>query len=162
MVRTTGPIRLAMVLLFSAVEALATKELRRLPELFLNTQQLFVLRDAVRARGRASLDLSSIRRDREVRNERVLGLARTVRDHSRVAIAPRQLNRIQRLRDAANLVHFAEDWVADLLINTALQALHVGHEQIIADELDFAASLLGQILPSLPVVFGEAVLDRHN
>src|SRR5581483_6890029 len=49
-----------------------------LAELSLDAQQLVVLRDAVGARERARLDLAAIRRDREVGDRRVLGLAAAV------------------------------------------------------------------------------------
>src|SRR5438094_10167528 len=45
-----------------------------LAELFLDPQELVVLRDAVAARRRASRDLPRVRRDREVGDRRVLGL----------------------------------------------------------------------------------------
>src|SRR5690606_9855695 len=48
------------------------------PELGLDPQQLVVLRDPVRARGAARLDLTAIRPHGDVRDRRVLGLARAV------------------------------------------------------------------------------------
>src|SRR5262249_22085806 len=51
---------------------------RCIAELFLDPEQLVVLRDAVRARHRARLDLARVGRDRDVGDRRVLGLARTV------------------------------------------------------------------------------------
>ena len=61
--------------------------IRRLgAQLLLDAQQLVVLRDAVRARGRARLDLPGAERDREVGDRRVLGLARAVRHDRRVAV----------------------------------------------------------------------------
>ena len=43
-----------------------------------------------------------------------------------------------------------------------LQPLGVGHEQVVADELHLAAELRGQLLPAVPVVLGQAVLDRAD
>ena len=63
---------------------------RPLAELLLDPQQLVVLRDAVGARRRAGLDLAGADRDGEVGDRRVLGLARAVRDHRRVAVALRE------------------------------------------------------------------------
>src|SRR5512140_2041420 len=51
-----------------------------LSEVFLDAQETVVLRDPLRAAEGARLDESGVRRDREVRDRRVLGLARTVRD----------------------------------------------------------------------------------
>ena len=38
----------------------------------------------------------------------------------------------------------------------------VGDEQVVADELDRVAEPLGEVLPAVPVVLGQAVLDRHD
>ena len=46
--------------------------------------------------------------------------------------------------------------------DAVVQALGVGDEQIVADQLHFAAELARQLLPALPVVFGQAVLDRAD
>ena len=42
------------------------------------------------------------------------------------------------------------------------QPLDVGHEQIVADQLDALAELVGQHLPAVPFVLGHAVLDRGD
>ena len=42
------------------------------------------------------------------------------------------------------------------------QALDVGDEQVVADELDLVAQLFGQQLPAVPVVLGQAVLDGDD
>ena len=52
----------------------------RAPELLLDPQQLVVLGDAVRASGRARLDLAAVGRHREIGDGRVLGLAGAVGD----------------------------------------------------------------------------------
>src|ERR1041385_3337277 len=52
---------------------------RAVAELFLDAEQLVVLRDAVGARQGAGLDLARVRRDRDVGDRRVLGLARAMR-----------------------------------------------------------------------------------
>src|SRR6266487_125761 len=60
--------------------------IRRLrAQLFLDPQELVVLRDAVGSRGRACLDLSRVRRHRKVGDRRVLGLAGAVRHDDPVA-----------------------------------------------------------------------------
>jgi hypothetical protein len=43
-----------------------------------------------------------------------------------------------------------------------LQALGVGDEQIVADELDLGAERVGQQLPAVPIVFGHAVFDGDD
>ena len=46
-------------------------------QLFLDADQLVVLREPVRTREAAGFDLAAVGRDREIRDRRVLGLART-------------------------------------------------------------------------------------
>src|SRR5690606_2499439 len=66
------------------------------------------------------------------------------------------------LGDGANLVELDEDRVGDALLDAAAEALDVGHEQVVADELYFAAELLGEELPAVPIVLVETVLDRND
>ena len=80
-------------------------------ELVLDPQQLVVLRGAVGARRGAGLDLTAARGDRDVGDRRVLGLSRPVRDDRRVAAALRELDRVERLRQRADLVDLDEDRV---------------------------------------------------
>src|SRR6476620_5386603 len=58
---------------------------RRLAKLFLDPQQLVVLRRPIRPRQAASLDLSAAERDREIGDGRILGLARPVAHHRGIA-----------------------------------------------------------------------------
>src|SRR5882672_4409247 len=87
------------------------------------------------ARRAAGLDLPDAGRDREIRDERVLGLARTVRDHRAVAIAPRQLDALQRLGECADLIHLDEDGVRDALFDAPRQPLDIGAEEIVPYKL---------------------------
>ena len=43
-----------------------------------------------------------------------------------------------------------------------LQPLRVGHEQIVAHKLHTPAQLLGQVLPAVPIILCQAILDRHD
>src|ERR687886_2677272 len=69
----------------------------------LDAQQLVVLGHAVRARRRAGLDLAAARGHREVGDRRVLGLARAMRHHRRVARLAGHLDRLERLAERADL-----------------------------------------------------------
>src|SRR5882724_3141503 len=71
---------------------------RTVAELFLDPQELVVLRDAVGARGGARLDLAGAERDGEVGDRRVLGLARAVGHDRAVAVRVREPYRLDRLR----------------------------------------------------------------
>ena len=44
----------------------------------------------------------------------------------------------------------------------SLQNLRVGHEHVVADQLDAVAERLRQHLPAVPVAFGDAVFDRDD
>ena len=88
---------------------------RRFAELLLDADQLVVLGEPVGARQRAGLDLPAIGRDREIGDRRILGLAGAVRHHRAIAGAQRDLDRVQRLGQRADLVDLDQDRVADAL-----------------------------------------------
>ena len=46
--------------------------------------------------------------------------------------------------------------------NSFAQKFHVGDEKIVTDQLDLIAETRGQFLPTIPVVFRAAVLDRND
>ena len=49
-----------------------------------------------------------------------------------------------------------------MLVNSLLQELHVGHEQIVADELNLVAELLRQFFPAGPIVLRATVFDGDD
>ena len=112
---------------------------RVVAELLLDPQELVVLRDAVAARRRAGLDLADVRRDREVGDRRVLGLAGAVRHDDAVAVRARELDRVERLGQRPDLVHLDEDRVRRALLDPAAEPLDVGDEDVVADELHAVA-----------------------
>ncbi len=52
--------------------------------------------------------------------------------------------------------------MAIALVDAPLQSLGVGHEQVVAHDLDAVAEGVGEQLPAVPVVLGAAVLDRDD
>src|SRR3954453_1265050 len=98
---------------------------RAVAELFLDPEELVVLGDAIRARERPGLDLARIRRDGDVRDRRVLGLARAMGDDDAVAVAPRELDGLKRLGQRPDLIHLHEDGVGDAGVDAALQDLRI-------------------------------------
>ena len=62
----------------------------------------------------------------------------------------------------ADLVDLDQDRVGDALLDALLQALGVGDEEIVADELYLLAERFGHRGPAVPIVFGHAVLDRDD
>src|SRR5207302_11062875 len=124
-----------------------------LAEFLLDAEELVVLRDAVSAAGRAGLDLAGAGGDCEVGYKGVLGLAGAVADDAGVAVAAAKLDGLEGLGDGAGLGDLDWDGVGDLLLDALLQALGVGDEEVVADELDVAEDL-GEVLPAVPVVLG--------
>ena len=85
-----------------------------------------------------------------------------MRNHRRIAIAPRQVDRVESLADRADLIHLDEDCVRDLLLDAALEAVGIGDEQIVADELHLFTQRGSKRFPTGPVVFRHAVFDAGD
>ena len=85
-----------------------------------------------------------------------------MRDHGGVARALGHLDGGEGFRQRADLVDLDQDRVGDALVDAFLQDLGVGHEQVVADQLDLLAQTLGQMRPAGPVAFVHAVLDRDD
>ena len=92
--------------------------------------------DAVGAAGRAGLDLAGVDGDGDIGNGGVLGLAGAVGDDRRVACAVGHLDSVEGLGQGADLVDLDEDCVGGAQLDALLEALDVGDEQVVADELD--------------------------
>src|SRR4051812_6663234 len=99
----------------SEPERATSGEVRDVAQLLFDAQQLVVLRDAIGARRRSRLDLSGVRRDREIGDGRVLGLAGAMRDDRGVAGRARQLDRLEGLGERADLIDLDENRVRDVL-----------------------------------------------
>ena len=136
--------------------------MRDVSELLGDAQQLVVLRHAIGARRAAGLDLAYARRHRKVRDERVLGLPRAVRDDRAVAVAARQLDALQRLGQRADLIHLDEDRIRDILFDPARQPLGVRAKEIIPHKLHPFLQTFRELRPARPVVLCESVFDRDN
>ncbi len=74
----------------------------------------------------------------------------------------RHLDRAQGLGQGADLVHLDEDRVRDPRLDPAREALDVGDEQVVADQLEARAEPPRERGPAVPVVLGQAVLDAHD
>src|SRR5438105_8953110 len=131
-------------------------------EQLLDPEGLVVLGDSIAPCRSASLDLAGAERDREVGEGRILRLSGAMRHDDGVATSLRELHRLDRLRQRADLVHLHENRVHHAPLDASLQPLRVRHEDVVADELHAVAELLRQGCPCFPVVLGAAVLDRHD
>ena len=69
---------------------------------------------------------------------------------------------LQRLGEGADLVQLDEDRVGAPLLDAAVEALHVGAEQVVADELHTGRDRFRELRPPSPVVLRQAVLDRDD
>src|SRR5664280_1042208 len=135
---------------------------RAVTQLLLDPEEPVVLRDSLRARRGAGLDLARAHRHDEVGDGRVLGLAGAVADHRGPACPARHLDRSHRLGDGPDLVELDQGRVHRLLLDGAGDDRRVGHDDVVADELDPAADAGGKLRPAGPVVLGEAVLERDD
>src|SRR5208282_4523295 len=131
-------------------------------EFLLDPQQLIVLGGALAARQRAGLDLPAIGRHREVGDGGILGLARAMRYHGRVAGFVRGFDRRQRLGERSDLVDFDQDGIGDAISDPLHDPRDVGDEIVVADELAAPADFLRQELPAGRIVLGHTVFDRHD
>src|SRR2546423_3245964 len=144
------------------VQRLQPQEPRRSSQLFLNPQQLVVFCDPVRTRSGPGLNLPRSSSHRQIGDERIFRLARPVRDHGRVSIPPREINRIQSLAHRSDLIHLDQNRVGYPLIDSFLQELNVGDENVVAHQLNLPAEFLGQVRPAVPIILRQPIFQRHN
>ena len=85
-----------------------------------------------------------------------------MRDDAGVARTLRGLHGLERLGQGAYLVHLNENCVSGTKLDALLEARGVGNEEVITHELDLLAQTLGELLPAIPVLLVETVLDRDD
>ncbi len=83
-------------------------------------------------------------------------------DHAGIAIALSEADGVEGLGQSADLIDFDEDRIGDAFDDAFLEDRRVGDEEVVADELDFIAKALGELLPAFPIAFGEAVFDGDD
>ena len=79
-----------------------------------------------------------------------------------VAIALGDADGIERFGERANLVDLDQQRIGQTLADAHGQPLGVGDEQVIADQLDLVADLVGHGLPAFEIVLAHAVFDRDD
>ncbi len=85
-----------------------------------------------------------------------------MRDNGGEAGSLGHLDRFQGLGQRTDLVELDQDGVTDLLVDTALEDLGVGYEQVVTDQLYLFADLVGQDFPASPVGLVHAVFDGDD
>ena len=73
-----------------------------------------------------------------------------------------QFDRFQRFRQRADLVDLDQDGIGRAALKAHGQALGIGHEEVVADQLAAVADHVGENAPALPVILGHAVLDGDD
>ena len=79
-----------------------------------------------------------------------------------VPVSLGEADRLQRLRDGADLVQLDQDGVPDAAVDGLLENARVGAEDVVTDQLDALSERARQLAPALPVVLGQRVLDQHD
>ena len=72
------------------------------------------------------------------------------------------LHGLEGLGQGADLVDLDQQGVGGAELDALGEALGVGDEEVVADDLDLVADLLGEVLPVVPLVLGERVLDGDD
>ena len=131
-------------------------------KLLLNAEKLIVLCNTLTAAGCACLYLAGIESNSKVCNSCVGSFTRTVRSNSCVACLVSHFDSFKSLRNRADLIELDEDRVSAAKLDTLFKTLGVCNEQVVAYKLDLVSKLLCKLLPALPVLFIESVLNGDN
>ncbi len=68
----------------------------------------------------------------------------------------------ERLGDGADLIELDENGIGHPPLDALLQDTRIGHEQVVAHELQPTTETTAEQHPAVPVVLRHAVLDRHD
>ena len=71
-------------------------------------------------------------------------------------------DRLHRFGQGANLVQLDQQRVAGFFFNRARDAFGVGHQQVVAHNLQTVPHLGGKVLPAVPIVLGKAVFEGDD
>ena len=119
-------------------------------EQLFDAQELVVFRHAVGSAQTAGLDLAAIGRHSNVGDGRVLGFAGTMRDDGGVSVSFGQFDAIKRLGERADLVQFDENRIGHAHFDAFAQEFRIGHEIVVADELDLVSEFVSELFPCGP------------
>ena len=131
-------------------------------QIFFDTEELVVLSHTFASCRSASLDLSSVQSDGNVCDGGICGFTRAVGNDSGIACALCHLYCFEGFGQGTDLVQLDQNGIRYAHVNALGKAFGIGDEEIIADELDFAAETVGQFLPAFPVLFSESVFNGDD
>src|SRR5680860_631625 len=127
-----------------------------------NLQQAIVFGNPLAPSRGARLHVAGARPHRQVRDERVWGLARPVRDELRIARLPADPLGLESLGDGPDLVDLDQRGVADLAGDRLRDDGRIGDKDVVTHELQTVAQPGGQALPTVPIDLRQAVLDQPH
>ena len=102
------------------MERLSSGEACGAAQVFLDAQQLVVLRRSIGARQRSGLDLPGISCDGQICDEWILRFAGAMRDDRRATMSVRELDAIQCLRKRADLIDLDKNRVCNTEVDSFL------------------------------------------
>ena len=111
---------------------------------------------------RACLDVPCPGANCQVGYRGVLGLPGAMGDEAVISVCFCQLHGLKGFRQGADLIQFDQDGVGDSLLDAFFQNLGIRAENVIADYFDAVAQLLGERLPSCPVVLRHPVFQKYD
>src|SRR4051812_8276263 len=94
------------------------------PENLFDAQKLIVLGEPITAAERTGFDLTAIRCHRDVRDRRVLSFSRAMAEHRSITILLGQFDRVERLRERADLVYFDQNRIRRAGVDALLQEFY--------------------------------------
>ena len=127
---------------------------------FTTKSDFIVFRDRIPAARSTGLDLSSTDTNRKVRNESILSLAGTVRDHDTPACGVGVRGGLEGLGNTSDLVDLEKERVAGFSLDRVFDTDGVGDREIVTDDLTIVSG--AEVSPGLPVVLIEGILDTAS
>lgn len=129
-------------------------------QFLLDTQDLVELGQTLRSCWSTRLDLTSSNTNHDVGNRDILSLTRAVRDHDSPSSSVRVFGGLNGFRQGADLVDFQEQSIAGLRLNSSLDALGVGHSQVIAFHIVSVCSIHSTRRKAYPTIWKSEVLKK--
>ena len=80
-------------------------------------------------------------------------------DDAGVAAACREPDAVQRLGHRSDLVQFNQYGIGDAVFNAFRKNRGIGHENVVAHDLDEFVQAFGHQDPIVPILFGQPVLN---